>query len=1774
MKDWSEACDLTGKGGGARVESVVAEDKGRSGDKRTPFKLNIEVDREAGSGSILAAFYAPVWIYNACTEPKLKLGVAAADSSIPFPPLELKEGEGGKVVVGKDSKNDTAAVVSGGGDGKKVGKGEAAAAMGEGKGVPKSNGGNTNPPAFMVGAGVEKVKVRFESDEAEGRAGFGTWSSSLVDLSVAGQSDVLQVISPTPSADSRRAKAAREVERRMMIKASRNSCGACAACRKPVNPIQQSAYSIGWQMSLAPAPFDRTLVLTMAPRFFIRNELPAKIAVRQALDGIPLLPEKPQKLGGGDSSIVHVEPGTHVAYHWSHAFLEQFVRFRLEAEAPLPRGGGSSSSSSSWIKAERSWAWSGPVAIDKPGDFGFLMRCHEIQFPVRVEVRSKGPSLFVVLKPENPLSPPVRIVNACALDTIRFSQRGDGLWTELPPYHETGYSWDYPLDPMALTLQISEEGDEVAGSGGGAAVAATQRRFTTARIEVSGEFPLKELYVAHRANDSSSYQHKVYMSLIQDGPTHLLAVSDVPLPGTKADTSVLSHLGYGIKIPDAKEQLQIIAANMKTVASRLRSRWRTLKSAHQEATETSRGVAGEGGDEKDGVDEGKHVEDKHRGGGLVEVLVMDIKDVPGATEGRQIDVNVRLVNTASQDEDRRVEAEKTVPLLSADARTKGVLLPAPNLKSRRITVSVLRRNKIFSDTFLGGVARGLEDLARERAGGDAKSAGGGESKAATPTLYSERWLPLNRQEIVRKKLDDGDGDDAGASFSPSDGEVLVRVAYYPSAAHRVAAVTEGHRVAVERDTIVVQALKPQLKAARARVEAEERMLALALMRSAKTSSKVFRCHCSCVSRSPASASQSARNSASRDPGLQSIKAAGDGAGGATETVKVWVVKSKLISALAPGGAASMPEGQGGRLLLVLTMKNQKRVIPLLSGGGGEDASPVSFDVKTPVTAATRLWVKLVRAGVGEKAAAAASGDTKEEEEKKKKKKKKAPDAAAWHEDLGSGYLSLATVPLRGAESVASRGEDFHRKAAGSDDEEQGGEYAGGYKKLRVELSARSSPSASSLGTVTFAVERRPMVAGGNGAVGSSRFTLALPEIGISMIDETPMEIFYLSLQWIIVSLATSRSTNSVELSVESLQFDRLHHSSVFPVILAPKPIAPELRRKQPFIQFGAAVAKTKPGAPVTIFRYFSFLVQEMDLKVEEALITRALAYFSAFREEALSANDPATEVWGSGVLGEGEVRAAIVLRYEEHNEPPPAGSSKMFFRLLELQPLALNLSFRLSGESSSGSSHTKRGGGGRTIVNPFKVLGQMAGATFGNLDDAPLRLNALTVENAYGDSATLLAPILAHYTSQGLGQAYKLVGSIAILGDPVGLVGNLGEGVADFFYEPAQGLVNSPQEFGLGLARGTVSLLKHTVVGVFSSASKVTSSIGRGVATLSMDQEYTLEHEKDMKRDPSHIGEGIYRGTYRLGYGLYRGVTGIFVDPVVGASKGGVAGFFKGLGIGVAGILVKPVVGVIDFGDLTLRGISNTAKIFDKRYENSLRRAKRYIALDRVLRPYNPSLSLIASQLREVKSAPGLPGLGRDDAASSAIVEKEVLVGAFVLSSYCKLAATTERVVAIIDGPQIKESMKSNAADGKRRADLASLSSQEKRSFQLRWSRISSFEADGSTVVIVTNGGAVKADAKRMAKGGKGVYRILVDASAPSKEEKNGSTAVAAQTAAALKLIQNIVRAEKEKRDQAKNRGGSVSLLGSDDDLATNFPPLEESKTDVALLLAPKDNRA
>lgn len=96
-------------------------------------------------------------------------------------------------------------------------------------------------------------------------------------------------------------------------------------------------------------------------------------------------------------------------------------------------------------------------------------------------------------------------------------------------------------------------------------------------------------------------------------------------------------------------------------------------------------------------------------------------------------------------------------------------------------------------------------------------------------------------------------------------------------------------------------------------------------------------------------------------------------------------------------------------------------------------------------------------------------------------------------------------------------------------------------------------------------------------------------------------------------------------------------------------------------------------------------------------------------------------------------------------------------------------------------------------------------------------------------------------------QIYKVIGSLEIIGNPSQLLSSLGTGVRDFFYEPAMGIVKSPTALGVGVVKGTLSLVSHTTSGVFSFASKLSSQVGTGVATLSMDDDFKQRHAR-MKR--------------------------------------------------------------------------------------------------------------------------------------------------------------------------------------------------------------------------------------------------------------------------------------------------------------------------------------
>ncbi len=68
------------------------------------------------------------------------------------------------------------------------------------------------------------------------------------------------------------------------------------------------------------------------------------------------------------------------------------------------------------------------------------------------------------------------------------------------------------------------------------------------------------------------------------------------------------------------------------------------------------------------------------------------------------------------------------------------------------------------------------------------------------------------------------------------------------------------------------------------------------------------------------------------------------------------------------------------------------------------------------------------------------------------------------------------------------------------------------------------------------------------------------------------------------------------------------------------------------------------------------------------------------------------------------------------------------------------------------------------------------------------------------------------------------MGSLDLIGNPLGLINNFGIGVKDAIVKPIEGFVNGPLEMGKGIIEGTNSLVSNTFGGIFGSINKITKS--------------------------------------------------------------------------------------------------------------------------------------------------------------------------------------------------------------------------------------------------------------------------------------------------------------------------------------------------------------
>ncbi|XP_054981251.1 intermembrane lipid transfer protein VPS13B isoform X2 [Sorex araneus] len=219
-------------------------------------------------------------------------------------------------------------------------------------------------------------------------------------------------------------------------------------------------------------------------------------------------------------------------------------------------------------------------------------------------------------------------------------------------------------------------------------------------------------------------------------------------------------------------------------------------------------------------------------------------------------------------------------------------------------------------------------------------------------------------------------------------------------------------------------------------------------------------------------------------------------------------------------------------------------------------------------------------------------------------------------------------------------------------------------------------------------------------------------------------------------------------------------------------------------------------------------------------------------------------------------------------------------------------------------------------------------------DHTPLSFSVFERGPVFTTARQLVHALAMHYAAGALFRAGWVVGSLEILGSPVSLVRSIGNGVADFFRLPYEGLTRGPGAFVSGVSRGTSSFVKHISKGTLTSITNLATSLARNMDRLSLDEEHYSRQEEWRRQLPESLGEGLRQGLSRLGISLLGAIAGIVDQPMQNfqrtseaqASAGHKAkGVISGVGKGIMGVLTKPIGGAAELVSQTGYGILHGA---------------------------------------------------------------------------------------------------------------------------------------------------------------------------------------------------------------------------------------------------------
>ncbi|KAM5373472.1 hypothetical protein ACJZ2D_006966 [Fusarium nematophilum] len=404
-----------------------------------------------------------------------------------------------------------------------------------------------------------------------------------------------------------------------------------------------------------------------------------------------------------------------------------------------------------------------------------------------------------------------------------------------------------------------------------------------------------------------------------------------------------------------------------------------------------------------------------------------------------------------------------------------------------------------------------------------------------------------------------------------------------------------------------------------------------------------------------------------------------------------------------------------------------------------------------------------------------------------------------------------------------------------------------------------------------------------------RAQLKLAGIGISLVNTQMKELAYLTLRDVQLRYSDSPLIQTVSMAIKWIQIDNQLYGGIFPMILYPSVVPKKAQEVEAHPSLHAMVSRVKDDSYGVLYvKYATILLQQMTIDLDEDFVFALLDF---------------TNVPGASWTVEDDEGK---LCDEDLDIPEPTqqqAGQDIYFEVLNIQPMQLDLSFMRTERINAEDKTSSR--------NPIMFFLNVMTMAIGNVNDAPIRFNALILDN--------------------------------------GLI-----------------LSDKPEEFGLGIAKGAASFAKKTVFGFSDSFSKFTGSLSKGLAAASLDKQFQDRRRITRARNrPKHALYGVAAGANSFITSVASGVGGLARKPLEGAEQEGALGFFKGVGKGMIGVVTKPAVGVLDMASNVSEGIRNTTTVFDGQ-ELDRTRFPRFIPQDGIVRPYNPREALGQYWLKQV----------------------------------------------------------------------------------------------------------------------------------------------------------------------------------------------------------------